>query len=236
LTRQVLAPTSAFQFAHAHQTTPLRGLLRALRELKFRAPELIFRYFSAGARIVWATTTSRSALLRQLGQSQLSDYALDHHLPTDVLKTLESLRPVPRHATTQAAFARLYLDRALATVASAAALTFGVVEGEVGYLLVAATGLLYLALSKGDRAERYSASLVERVRVAAEQIRPLVGAELVVFAHTHVAESRPGYVNTGSFGFPTRDGRPFLLIEQNGFKKRGYVDKNLESRVESLVL
>jgi predicted phosphodiesterase len=121
-------------------------------------------------------------------------------------------------------------------VASAAALTFGVVEREVGYLLVAATGFLYLALSKGDRAERYSASLVMRVRNAAEQIRPLVHADFVVFAHTHVAESRPGYVNTGSFGFPTRDGRPFLLIEEDGSIKRGYVESNLECRVESLVL
>jgi predicted phosphodiesterase len=234
LTRQVLAPASAYQFAHAHQTTPLAGLLRALRELKFRAPEVIGRYFVAGARILWATTTNGPQRLRQLGMLAMPDYAQARGLPPEVLSTLESLRPLPRQATPQAVFARLYLDRALGAVVTTCAMTLGLVEAETSYLLVAAAGMLYLALSKGDRAHRYSASLVERVREAAMTIRPLVNAELVVFAHTHVPEARPGYVNTGAFGFPNGDGRPYLLFDADGRRQRGYVEADLDCRLETL--
>jgi hypothetical protein len=91
--------------------------------------------------------------------------------------------------------------------------------------------MLYLALSKGDRAQRYSASLLERMRSAAREIQPLVQAELVVFAHTHVTEAIPGYVNTGAFGFPGQDGRPYLLFNTDGSLQRGYVERSLESRL-----
>jgi hypothetical protein len=229
-----LAPTSAYAFAHAHQTTPLAGFIRALRVLKFRAPEVIFRYFLAGARIVLATTTNGPKRLRQLGQVRLSDFANGHDLPSEVLTALETLRPLPRHAKTQTAFARLYLDRALATLVSATAVAVGLIETDLSYLLIAGAGVLYLAGSKRDRAHRYSASLVERIRSFAEQIRPLVNAELVVFAHTHVPEARPGYVNTGAFGFPGQGGRPYLLLDGDGRVLRGYVEGNLESRLEPL--
>jgi hypothetical protein len=234
LTRQVLAPTSAWKFAHAHQTTPLAGLIRALKELKFHAPELIGRYFIAGARILWASATNEPARLRQLGKLAIDGFAHNHAFSPELVATLESLRPIPRHASTSALFARLYLDRALCTVVTACAMTFGFVELETSYLLIAAAGMLYLAVSKSDRANRYSASLVERVRAAALQIRPLIQAELVVFAHTHVPEAMPGYVNTGAFGFPDQNGRPFLLFNADGTLQRGYVERSQNVRLETL--
>ena len=69
LTRQVLAPASAYQFAHAHQTTPLAGLLRALRELKFRAPEVIGRYFVAGRAHPMGDDDERPPTLTPVGHA-----------------------------------------------------------------------------------------------------------------------------------------------------------------------
>ena len=234
LTRQVLAPTGAFQFAHAHNTTPLQGLFQVLRELGLRAPELIVRYFVAGAKILLSAASSGSRTLYRQGALAIEDYANGRALSSDVVRTLESLRPTPRHADPGAVFARLYLDRALATVLTAVSSTLGLVKLESTYLLLTAAGLLYLTLSKGDRSFRYSASLLDRVRDAAIQIGPVVDARLIVFGHTHVPEAVPGYINTGAFGFPNGDGRPFLLVHANGTLERGYMDRVSAIRVEPI--
>jgi UDP-2,3-diacylglucosamine pyrophosphatase LpxH len=234
LTRRVLAPTGAFQFAHAHQTTPLKGLLWAVQELGVRAPEVIFRYFATGTRIFVAATTDGPARLRNLGVEAADEFARTHQLSPELISTLDSLRPLPRQVEAKAVFARLYFDRALATVVAASSLTLGLVATQTTLLLLAAAGMLYLAGSKGDRAHRYSASLLERVRRAALDIQPLVRADLVVFGHTHVAEAVPGYVNTGTFGFPGSNGRPFLVWDDTGALQRGYLDRGHEARFEPL--
>lgn len=234
LTRQVLAPTGAFQFAHAHHTTPLQGLIRVLRELRFRAPELIVRYFVAGAKIFLHAAARESKRAFRDGTQAIEEYAAGRALPADVLTKLEALRPLPRHARAKTVFARLYMDRALATVVTASSLTLGAVSADMSYLLLAAAGALYLALSKGDRAYRYSASLVERVRQSALQVVGVVDARLVVFGHTHVEEALPGYVNTGTFGFASARGRPFLLANVDGTVHRGYLERDGNCRTMDL--
>ncbi|MGC4064516.1 MAG: metallophosphoesterase [Polyangiaceae bacterium] len=234
LTRQVLAPTGAFQFAHAHQTTPLKGLMWAVQELGVRAPELILRYFAAGTRIFVAATTDGPERLRHLGTEAAEEFARTRQLSPELISTLDSLRPLPRQVEAKAVFARLYFDRALATVVAASSLTLGLVATQTTLLLLAAAGVLYLAGSKGDRAHRYSASLLERVRRAALEIQPLVRADLVVFGHTHVTEAVPGYVNTGTFGFPGANGRPFLVWDEAGALQRGYLDRGHETRLEPI--
>jgi predicted phosphodiesterase len=234
LTRQVLAPTGAFQFAHAHHTTPLKGLLWAVQELGVRAPELIIRYFAAGTRIFVAAATDGPARLRNLGAAAADEFARTHELSPELVSMLDSLRPLPRQVEAKAIFARLYFDRALATVVAASSLTLGLVAAQTTLLLLAAAGVIYLAGSKGDRAHRYSASLLQRVRRAALEIQPLVQADLVVFGHTHVTEAVPGYVNTGTFGFPSADGRPFLVWDEHGTLQRGYLDRGQVTRFTPL--
>jgi predicted phosphodiesterase len=222
LTRQVLAPTGAFQFSHAHQTTPLEGLIRALNELGWHAPEVILRYFVTGARIFWRAASGVHDATWRAGERAIDNYAREQGLLPAVIEQLTRSRPTPRHASAAATFARLYFDRALATVVGVASTAAAAVERSPNYLIVAAAGLLYLGFSRGDRARRYSASLVERVESAALGIRPIVEAKAVVFGHTHVVQARPGYVNTGAFGFPTGDGRPYLFVDEQQQLFRGW--------------
>lgn len=222
LTRRVLAPTGAYQFAHAHQTTPLAGLIRALRELQLQAPEVIVRYFVTGARIFWRAANLHHESTKRAGELAIDDYARAQGVSRATLAKLASIRPTPRHADPAAAFARLYLDRAAATVTALISTAASVARNDFGYLLVAAAGVIYLGCSRGNRAHRYSASLQQRALAAARGIGPLVDATTVVFGHTHVAEASPGYANVGAFGFPTRDGRPYLVFGDDSKLYRGW--------------
>jgi hypothetical protein len=234
LTRQVLAPTGAFLFAHAHQTTPLAGLKRALSELGLRAPEVILRYFAAGAKIFWEATSSGPSQLQRTGELAIEAYAKRQEISPALLTQLVALRPMPRQASANAVFARLYLDRALATLVATSALTLGLIQAQYSFLLLAAAGALYLNASKGDRAHQYSSSLLARIRSAAQALAPVVEAKVVVFGHTHVPEAVEGYVNTGAFGFPGADGRPYLLVEADGSLTRGYLNAQNDSRLLTL--
>jgi hypothetical protein len=228
VTRQVLAPTGAYLFAHAHQTTPLAGLLRALRELRLHAPEVVVRYFVFGARIFWQAANHRHDSTKRAGNRAILAYAHDQGVSPELVEHLTRLRPTPRHADPAAAFARLYLDRSAATATALLSTAAAFAQHDAAYLLVAAAGLLYLRCSKGDRARRYSSTLLKRVESAAIGIRPLVNAKTVIFGHTHVAEACAGYANTGAFGFPTQRGRPFLLLNEAQQLMRGWFDGDAE--------
>lgn len=233
LTRRVLAPTGAFQFAHAHQTTPLAGLKRALNELGLRAPDVVLRYFLAGSRIFWrAVNRSHESSARE-GARYLGEFARLQGLSTSTVERLAALRPTPRQTDPASTFARLYFDRATAAALGTTAAVTGLMLQELGYLLPTAASVVYLAASRGSRAQRYSGWVVKRLESAAAGIRPIVGARAVIFGHTHVPEARPGYVNTGSFGFPAARGRPFLLLEDRDRITRGWC-RGGEIELESL--
>jgi predicted phosphodiesterase len=51
-------------------------------------------------------------------------------------------------------------------------------------------------------------------------VRVLSNAELVVFGHTHVPESTPGYLNPGSFTYHSGAGRPYAFIDETGHAER----------------
>lgn len=235
LTRHVLAPTRAYQFAHAHQTTPLAGLRKAFGDLGVRAPEIVLRYFATGSRILWSAVNRRHESSARTGTRRGRGFAQSCGLAPGTVERLEALRPTPRQADPAATFARLYFDRASAAVLTTGAVLSGAFSQQVGYLVPAAAGLIYLAASRGDRAQRYSGWVVKRLESAALGIRPVVGARAVIFGHTHVAQARAGYANTGSFGFPTSRGRPFLLLESGERLSRGWLEQaDRDFELESL--
>lgn len=235
LTRQVLAPTGAFQFAHAHQTTPLAGLLRVVRDLGLAAPEIVLRYFAIGAMIFWRAVCQNHAIAEREGTHAIAAFARAQGLSRNAIERVLDLRPTPRHADPAATFARLYFDRASSAVLSVTSTTAAIALNEPGYLICAAAGALYLMCSRGTRAHRYSGSLLKRVESAALGLRNLVGARAVVFGHTHVAQARSGYVNAGSFGFPAQRGRPFLVLEQGEHLTRGWLNQGIEFEPLALV-
>jgi predicted phosphodiesterase len=90
-------------------------------------------------------------------------------------------------------------------------------------LAVGALGALYLRESTRRGTNRYEGLPVKRLRAAAERVRTLSQAELVIFGHTHVPESLPGYLNPGSFQY--RSGaRPYAYVDESGRAERRTLD------------
>ena len=65
---------------------------------------------------------------------------------------------------------------------------------------------------------------MKRLRAAAERVRALSNAELVVFGHTHVPESTPGYLNPGSFTYRAGTGRPYAYVDEAGHGERRTIE------------
>jgi hypothetical protein len=111
----------------------------------------------------------------------------------------------------------MYNDRVLALVglgSGAACALSGALP--IGAALAAAGGA-YLAWSVRKSGDRYSNRPMRLLRDGAEVVRGLTQAELVVFGHTHVPVTEPGYANAGSFGYPAIGaGRPYLLVAEGG--------------------
>jgi len=220
--RQVLAPGHALFFAHAHEITPLQGILRAFRNIGPRAPMLILRYYAAASGI-WLRATRRHfgpCVLR--GQAELPAFAKRQGMAASTVEQLLLAAPEPRHHRRSAAFARLYLDRSLAT----AIILLSSPTALAGIPLVAATGTvtgcLYLGASLLRRRNRYRGVLLSRMQEAATQIRTITGTRAVVFGHTHVCAAQPGYANPGSFTFADPLGRPFLVLDDRGRIQQGH--------------
>jgi predicted phosphodiesterase len=222
LTRRVLAPTGAFQFAHAHQTTPLAGLKRALSDLGLRAPEVVLRYFIAGSRIFWRAVNRGHEFSAREGARRIAGFSRSQSLSENIVERLAALRPTPRQTDPVSTFARLYLDRATAAALGTTTAAGGLLLQHWSYLLPMVASFVYLAASRGNRAQRYSGWVERRLEAAALGIRPIMDARAVIFGHTHVPEARPGYVNTGSFGFSAANGRPFLLLDDADRITRGW--------------
>jgi hypothetical protein len=211
--RNVLAPTDALFFAHAHEMTPWAGLRQAFVRRGRHAPGLVARYYCESVRIFLRAKPHRFSEELRKGAEELTDYARTHGLDLKDLERALSLRALPRHQNKKDVFFRLYLDRSLATALGWSCGIIGALTAGPAYLGVAGLGLGYLGLSLSRGKNRYSGSLVPRIRKAALTVREELGASAVVLGHTHVEEHCAGYVNTGSFGFGTKQGRSYLLLD-----------------------
>src|SRR6185295_18274886 len=89
LTRRFLAPSRALAFAHAHETTPLHGLLRSFRLFGVRSPVVILRYFATAIRLC-ARAGRQSGVAEELaaGESALQEFADACGLAADLLQEL----------------------------------------------------------------------------------------------------------------------------------------------------
>lgn len=225
LMRRVLAPTDALCFAHAHELTPLRGLAQAFIKLRHRAPHLVTRYYIEAVRVfAQARPDSFSVELAQ-GNERLLDFAKTIDIDIERLRRLSELRAVPRHHHKKDVFYRLYLDRSIATAIWWSTTLLGAATALPAFWGMTGLSLAFLAASLARGKNRYGGSLLSRMREAAFAVRNVVGARAVVFGHTHVQETYPGYVNNGSFGFGGALGRSYLLLERPGFLFRAFVNE-----------
>ncbi len=218
LTRRFLVPSGATYFAHAHQTTPLKGLLDAFVQYGSNAPRIVYQYFHAAISLTLESrgTSPQARMIEHeklLGEGRLRDFAGSVGLELQVLSELLTGATPPTHHDFSDTFMRLYFDRILCavigTIGSAALLPLNPAAA-LGLALLASA---YLAQSIALQGSRYSEAPRERLQSAAARVAATSGAELVVFGHTHHEDEAPGYINSGSFAFGRQDSHSCLVIE-----------------------
>jgi hypothetical protein len=225
LTRRFLAPNKAFDFAHATEITPVHALARAVRTFGVRTPLLLGRYFKESGEFVGGARWRPELLAEQrAGEIRMREAARDAGLDEALLRALDEDRPRPTHESFERAFFRLYFDRVLATAGVGTGAVLGVLARSGTLLGLGALGALYLVESTRRGTNRYEGLPVKRLRAAAERVRTLSNAELVVFGHTHVPEALPGYLNPGSFTYRSGAGRPYAYVDESGKGERRTID------------
>jgi predicted phosphodiesterase len=221
LTRRFLAPNRAFDFAHATEITPLEALLRAMRVFGTKMPLVLLRYFATSSHFCreagWRPELARE---RDLGDELLPAAAKDSGLDLDILRALLDDRPRPTHESFERSFFRLYFDRIAATVTAGAGVSLGVLAKSRSALGLAALSGLYLVESQRRGRNRYEGLPVRRLRQASASVRDITGADTVIFGHTHVAETLPGYLNPGSFTYRAGAPRPYGWVGTLGEVER----------------
>ncbi len=230
LMRRFVAPNDAYDFAHAHETTPLGGVRRAFELFGVRAPLVIGSYFHTAISLCSEAASRKRAFARQkaAGAARLRTHASELGRSSSELDALVSGAAEPTHESFRATFRRLFFDRMGTAAGLAAGLgmaAYGQSEGNAALRLAgasfAAVSGAYLAWDLGIRHSQNDPGPVELVAAGAELVREVTGSRLVVFGHTHVEVTEPGYLNSGSFGFG-RSGRPYLLLDEDGRYERRY--------------
>ncbi len=221
ITRRFLAPHRALEFCHRHDTTPMAGLRRVFALYGPRAPKVVLGYFAYAARQCRSAWHKRRLLAEQVeGQQQLAAYAAAQRVdPGAVSRLLEDI-PRPTHHRLRRTFARLYLDRVVASVGSVSGAAVLVAGAPMSGLLLAGAGTTYLGASLARGKNRYAGLVELALRDAALRIVDATGAETVVMGHTHDEDYTPVYVNTGSFAYPNEPGRPFVQVGADGSVSR----------------
>jgi UDP-2,3-diacylglucosamine pyrophosphatase LpxH len=225
LTRRFLAPNRAFDFAHATEITPIEALMRAARVFGVKMPLLLVRYFETSSRFCreagWRPELARE---RDRGDELLPGVAAELGLDLDILRALLDDRPRPTHESFERAFFRLYYDRIVATLAAGAGVSLGLLARSRSALGLAALSALYLVESQRRGRNRYEGLPVRRLRQASARVREITGAEVVIFGHTHVAETNASYVNPGSFTYRAGAPRPYAWVGVHGEVERRAVE------------
>jgi len=216
ITRRFVRPSSAQHFLHAHDTTPLAGIIKAFRMYGARTPLIIAGWFQvAGGLCLETRRVSRFDAELCAGEAALAEFAGLVELDPTVLRTLLEGGAEPTHRNFKKTFMRLYFDRVFASsgllLSGAASLAWKSRAAGLAGLLAG----LYLIQSVQRTGNRYEDLPVERLRAAATRVRELTAADTVIFGHTHQVDEGPGYANSGSFGY-SQYGRPYVRVDETG--------------------
>ena len=219
LTRQFIAPLGIFAFAHAHETTPLAGLARAIRLFGARAPKIVLDYHLLAFSLVREARRRQRIQAVQSGE-ELNLGASHRGMPTEAafVEQLLQILPFPTHTSAIATFKRLYLDRSMAFWGLCCGLPVATAGGAFAFVGGSAflVGGLYLAFSLTLRRNRYRGTLEAALHEAGEAIAGITGVEHVIFGHTHHQTQLGRYVNLGSFGLPRRGLRHWARLDERG--------------------
>jgi predicted phosphodiesterase len=217
LTRRFVAKTGASDFAHAQNATPVSSLARAFRLYRARAPGMIAHYFKTAIELCAESGPAMAPHAereRSVGEGRLFAFAGDVGVAPDTLAALIGRTPPPTHLRRKEMFLRLYFDRVFATLLLATS-TVAIPRRPMASLLALAS-FAYLAGSTLRRKDRYGNLPRLRLSDGAARIRELTSARIVVLGHTHHSVAEHGYLNTGSFAFPGKMGRPYVTVDECG--------------------
>jgi predicted phosphodiesterase len=221
LTRRFLAPNNAFDFAHATEITPVEALVRAWRAFGLKMPLVLARYFSTAGNFCreagWRPELARE---QERGDAALAALVPGLGLDRDTVQRLLEDRPRPTHESVERAFFRLYFDRVVATLGTAGGVGAGIALRSAGPFGLAALSALYLIESTRRGTNRYEGLPVKRLREAAGHVQSITGAHTVIFGHTHVPDTKDGYLNPGSFKYRQGDPRPYAYVDLTGHAER----------------
>ena len=223
LTRRFVAASGVWEFAHGNETTPLAGLLGTIRRHGARAPLKIWRYYSVATELTFEAGRQPGIdEERARGALAVAELAREVGVDADALHALALASWGATHHRRGATFQRLYLDRSLATAILLAAAGVALAGSPVG----AGAALLsasYLGWSISRGTNRYRGLVTRRMDDAAAQIAELTHASVVVLGHTHQVADRDGYLNPGSFAYPTGSERRFVRVLQDGSPELGAI-------------
>jgi hypothetical protein len=218
LMRRFCAAQGAHQFAHAHQTTPVQGLVRTFRLFGWRAPLIVLGYFVTAFALCFEALLLRpqqAAKDARRGGVRVHALAAEVGLEEQRLVRLLEVAPEPTHRRARSTFMRLYFDRIFAAIGALVALVLLASSGiTLARLATLGVGVTYLLTGFG-RAGRYPGP-VDALERASEKIRGELGARVVVFGHTHVEHASEAYVNLGSFAYCRGPGRSYASMDYRG--------------------
>jgi UDP-2,3-diacylglucosamine pyrophosphatase LpxH len=213
LMRRFVAARGALAFAHAHDTTPLKGIQRAFELFGPRAALLVAQYFGTAIALCVEAGSARRWQARNAerqGLERLSALAAAFSVEAERLGHVLTLRPKPTHLYAHSTFMRLYFDRVFALLLGSWGCWAGLSHALLWPWATAAIAGTYLAF--GARGSARYLGPVPALERAAHAIRTELDADVVVFGHTHVAHQSQHYVNLGSFGYAGERGRPYALV------------------------
>ncbi len=221
IVRRFLARHPDVGMLDREEATPLENLRDALGRLGFRAPGFVGEYLLVLAGIN-AETAQRSRLgpEREQGEAAVALQADSTGVARALLDTLLDERPIPTHTRFGRTFMRLYFDRITAAAAAGGGALIGALANPLVGVSLALPAVGYLALSARGGRNRYGNRMAEALGAGAAVVRNVTGADVVCFGHTHEEAEVDGYFNSGAFGDPSRDGRPFVHVDESGRAER----------------
>ncbi len=212
---EFIAPAGAHHYQQVNDSPPLRLFLASFTTYGARAPYIIYRYFYAAfTALLKSGPFYRAGREIPAGRALEAVFAEELGVGGDLVDTLLAHGATPTLASLARTFARIYLDRVVATLSIAGGLAAVAAGSTAAGGATAMLGALLMIASRAHGPDRYGGTVPALLGASAERIAEATGARLVVFGHTHREASGRLYANTGSFAFPREaPGRPFLEIE-----------------------
>lgn len=227
---EFIHPTGAHRYLQQNDETPLKLFLSSFRWYGPRAPYVIYRYFHAAvAALSRSGPLYRGAPERRQGEAMHARYAEEMGVPESTVEAILSLGAPSTLESWPGTFARLYLDRVMATLLMTSGLGAAALGPKKSGAALATLGAMLMTTSWLSGHNRYRGNVVDHLTTAARRIARETDARLVVFGHTHRQCVAEPYANTGAFGFPEpgSPGRPYLTIEWDGLDRPRAIERHL---------